>query len=64
MLQQATAQPIPGLGVQFWRITRPRVVALIVFTAVVFHAIMPAMVCFVDIAYEVLCNQPGPALWQ
>ena len=63
MLQQATAQPIPGIGVQFWRLTRPRVVSLI-FTAVVFHAIMPAMLCFVDITCEVLCNQPGPALWQ
>jgi heme o synthase len=35
MLQQATAQPIPGLGVQFWRLTKPRVVSLIVFTAVI-----------------------------
>jgi len=28
----------------------------------VFHAIMPALVCFVDIAYEILSNQPGPPL--
>ena len=35
MLQQATAQPIPGIGVQFWRLTKPRVVSLIVFTAVI-----------------------------
>lgn len=63
MLQQATAQPIPGIGLRFWRLTRPRVVSLI-FTAVVFHAIMPASVCFVTVAHEVLCNQPGPPQWQ
>ena len=34
MLQQATAQ-LPGIGVQFWRLTKPRVVSLIVFTAVI-----------------------------
>jgi protoheme IX farnesyltransferase len=32
---QATAQPSPGVGVQFWRLTKPRVVSLIVFTAVI-----------------------------
>ena len=32
---QATAQSSPGLGVQFWRLTKPRVVSLIVFTAVI-----------------------------
>jgi protoheme IX farnesyltransferase len=32
---QATAQPTPGVGVQFWRLTKPRVVSLIVFTAVI-----------------------------
>jgi len=35
MLQQASAQPIPGIGAQFWRLTKPRVVSLIVFTAVI-----------------------------
>jgi len=30
----ATAS-IPGIGVQFWRLTKPRVVSLIVFTAVI-----------------------------
>src|ERR1700674_1083468 len=25
----------PGIGVQFWRLTKPRVVSLIVFTAVI-----------------------------
>src|SRR5512141_1094955 len=34
MLQQATASA-PGIGVQFWRLTKPRVVSLIVFTAVI-----------------------------
>jgi protoheme IX farnesyltransferase len=34
MLQQATFQQ-PGVGVQFWRLTKPRVVSLIVFTAVI-----------------------------
>jgi heme o synthase len=34
MLQQASAH-IPGIGVQFWRLTKPRVVSLIVFTAVI-----------------------------
>jgi protoheme IX farnesyltransferase len=34
MLQQASAD-IPGIGVQFWRLTKPRVVSLIVFTAVI-----------------------------
>jgi hypothetical protein len=34
MLQQATLQQ-PGIGVQFWRLTKPRVVSLIVFTAVI-----------------------------
>ena len=31
----ATARVIPGIGVQFWRLTKPRVVSLIVFTAVI-----------------------------
>jgi len=35
MLQQASAQPIAGIGAQFWRLTKPRVVSLIVFTAVI-----------------------------
>jgi protoheme IX farnesyltransferase len=34
MLQQATASA-PGVAVQFWRLTKPRVVSLIVFTAVI-----------------------------
>jgi protoheme IX farnesyltransferase len=34
MLQQVTLQQ-PGIGVQFWRLTKPRVVSLIVFTAVI-----------------------------
>src|SRR3954470_4001056 len=34
MLQQATVSH-PGVGVQFWRLTKPRVVSLIVFTAVI-----------------------------
>ena len=34
MLQQGTFQH-PGVGVQFWRLTKPRVVSLIVFTAVI-----------------------------
>jgi protoheme IX farnesyltransferase len=32
---EATAQSSPGIGVQFWRLTKPRVVSLIVFTAVI-----------------------------
>jgi protoheme IX farnesyltransferase len=32
---QATTQSSPGIGVQFWRLTKPRVVSLIVFTAVI-----------------------------
>lgn len=35
MLQQTTAHSQPGIGVQFWRLTKPRVVSLIVFTAVI-----------------------------
>ncbi len=31
----ANATQIPGIGVQFWRLTKPRVVSLIVFTAVI-----------------------------
>jgi hypothetical protein len=61
MLQQATAQPIPGIGVQFWRFTKPRVVSPA--QIMVFHAIIPALVSFVNIAYEILSNQPGPPLW-
>ena len=34
MLHQATASA-PGVAVQFWRLTKPRVVSLIVFTAVI-----------------------------
>jgi protoheme IX farnesyltransferase len=34
MLHQATASH-PGVAVQFWRLTKPRVVSLIVFTAVI-----------------------------
>ena len=34
MLNQATAS-VPGVAVQFWRLTKPRVVSLIVFTAVI-----------------------------
>ena len=34
MLHQGTSQQ-PGIGVQFWRLTKPRVVSLIVFTAVI-----------------------------
>src|SRR5258708_1625180 len=34
MLQQAT-HPASGIGAQFWRLTKPRVVSLIVFTAVI-----------------------------
>jgi protoheme IX farnesyltransferase len=34
MLQQASISH-PGVGVQFWRLTKPRVVSLIVFTAVI-----------------------------
>jgi protoheme IX farnesyltransferase len=34
MLNQATASA-PGVAVQFWRLTKPRVVSLIVFTAVI-----------------------------
>src|SRR5689334_3459403 len=32
---QAIVHPQPGIGVQFWRLTKPRVVSLIVFTAVI-----------------------------
>jgi protoheme IX farnesyltransferase len=32
---QATISSAPGIGVQFWRLTKPRVVSLIVFTAVI-----------------------------
>jgi protoheme IX farnesyltransferase len=35
MLQQATVQETPALWVQFWHLTKPRVVSLIVFTAVI-----------------------------
>jgi protoheme IX farnesyltransferase len=35
MLQQTTAPSHPALGVQVWRLTKPRVVSLIVFTAVI-----------------------------
>jgi heme o synthase len=35
MSHEATAHSIPGIGVQFWRLTKPRVVSLIVFTAVI-----------------------------
>ena len=35
MLQQTTVPSQPGIGVQFWRLTKPRVVSLIVFTAVI-----------------------------
>jgi heme o synthase len=35
MSHEATAQSAPGLGAQFWRLTKPRVVSLIVFTAVI-----------------------------
>ena len=63
MLPHATAQPIHGIGVQVWRLTKPRGISLTFFTAVVFHAIMPALVCFVAIASEILSNQPGPPLW-
>ena len=35
MSHQATAHSIPAIGVQFWRLTKPRVVSLIVFTAVI-----------------------------
>jgi protoheme IX farnesyltransferase len=35
MLQQATLQEAPALWVQFWHLTKPRVVSLIVFTAVI-----------------------------
>src|SRR5471030_580080 len=35
MSHEAIAQSAPGLGVQFWRLTKPRVVSLIVFTAVI-----------------------------
>ncbi|MFZ3321708.1 MAG: heme o synthase [Usitatibacter sp.] len=31
----ATSAPVPGIGAQFWRLTKPRVVSLIVFTAVI-----------------------------
>jgi heme o synthase len=35
MLQQTTVPSQPGIGVQFWRLTKPRVVSLVVFTAVI-----------------------------
>jgi protoheme IX farnesyltransferase len=35
MSHEATAQDVPGIGAQFWRLTKPRVVSLIVFTAVI-----------------------------
>ena len=35
MLQQTALSQQPGLAVQFWRLTKPRVVSLIVFTAVI-----------------------------
>ena len=35
MTSQVAAGSIPGIGVQFWRLTKPRVVSLIVFTAVI-----------------------------
>jgi protoheme IX farnesyltransferase len=35
MLHQPTISAQPGLGVQLWRLTKPRVVSLIVFTAVI-----------------------------
>src|SRR5450432_3388605 len=35
MSHEGTAQSAPGLGAQFWRLTKPRVVSLIVFTAVI-----------------------------
>src|SRR5450631_482430 len=35
MSHEATANPTPGIGAQFWRLTKPRVVYLIVFTAMI-----------------------------
>jgi len=35
MLQTTVSSHQPGIGVQFWRLTKPRVVSLIVFTAVI-----------------------------
>ncbi|HXN16445.1 MAG TPA: heme o synthase [Usitatibacter sp.] len=35
MLQPLSVPSAPGIGVQFWRLTKPRVVSLIVFTAVI-----------------------------
>ncbi len=35
MLQRTLSSREPGLGVQLWRLTKPRVVSLIVFTAVI-----------------------------
>jgi len=35
MLQRTLSRREPGLGVQLWRLTKPRVVSLIVFTAVI-----------------------------
>src|SRR5689334_435627 len=32
---QTSVHSAPGLGLQFWRLTKPRVVSLIVFTAVI-----------------------------
>jgi len=54
MLEQATARPISGIGVQFRRRTKRPVDS---------HAIMPALVCFVTIAHGILSNQTGPPLW-
>ena len=34
-INTTTIQSTPGIGVQFWRLTKPRVVSLIVFTAVI-----------------------------
>ncbi|HEY4998676.1 MAG TPA: heme o synthase [Usitatibacter sp.] len=35
MSHEAIANPTPGIGAQFWRLTKPRVVYLIVFTAMI-----------------------------
>src|SRR5436853_1808747 len=35
MIEQTAFRDTPGIGVQFWRLTKPRVVSLIVFTAVI-----------------------------
>ncbi len=34
-MHQATLESVPGLWAQYWRLTKPRVVSLIVFTAVI-----------------------------